>query len=556
VARPSVISTASALPDVAALSRFERFLGLFTRMRPGEGRSVALFFMQGFLLLFAYYIVKAQREALVLTQFSAEVRSYAVATIALVLMALMPAYTALRRRVDGERLIETVIVFFGVTLLAFCGLFAAGWRTGFAFFVWVGIFGLAVIAQFWAFAADTFNLKSGQRLFPVIMIGANLGALAGAQAAGFGAERVAPVELMLIATATLFITLAFGRPARRSVPDGSRAVAVGETRPTGHVLGGISLVFRDSYLFLIAVLVILLNWINTTGEFILAEVVAKQARTEVAAGRIASEAAFITGFYGNFQFWVTLLGLVIQLFLVARIYRLVGLRGALMIMPVIVALGYGLVVFVPVFAMIEVVKTLENSVDYTLMNTTRQALFLPVSRAAKYDGKTAIDTFFWRIGDLVQAGFVFAGVRLLGLGAYDFATLNFFLALMWILLALWIGRRYVRLASEYVLNVAPEVRRPIPDLDLRPGEAVRYTIDGDTFFDADPGDVLRLNARLVDGGDLPAWLRFDAARRHFHGIVPDDGEFVLSIEVIASDVDGSEVSSSFEVRCVRRFTAS
>ena len=45
---------------------------------------------------------------------------------------------------------------------------------GFAYYVWVGIFSVMITAQFWAFAADSYNVKSGKRVFPVIMIGATL----------------------------------------------------------------------------------------------------------------------------------------------------------------------------------------------------------------------------------------------------------------------------------------------------------------------------------------------------------------------------------------------
>ncbi len=92
------------LTDHAGLSRFERLLTLFTRVRPGEGRSAFLFFLHGFLLLFSYQVVKALREAFMLTKFPAEVRAYAVALIALILMLLVPLYAAVRRRLDGERL--------------------------------------------------------------------------------------------------------------------------------------------------------------------------------------------------------------------------------------------------------------------------------------------------------------------------------------------------------------------------------------------------------------------------------------------------------------------
>ena len=154
------------LTDNSGLSPFERLLTLFTRIRPGEGRSTFLFFLHGFLLLFSYLIVKALREAFILTDFSAEVRAYGVAVIALVLMFVVPAYGAVRRRLDGARLLQAVTLFFALNMLGFAAAAYFGISTSFTFFVWVSIFGVMITAQFWAFAADTFNLKSGQRLFP------------------------------------------------------------------------------------------------------------------------------------------------------------------------------------------------------------------------------------------------------------------------------------------------------------------------------------------------------------------------------------------------------
>jgi len=183
------------------------------------------------------------------------------------------------------------------------------------------------------------------------------------------------------------------------------------------------------------------------------------------------------------------------------------------------------------------------------MNTTRHALFLPVSREAKFDGKTAIDTFFWRMGDLIQAAVIFAGMRWFAVDAFDFATLNLLLALGWIALAYGIGRRYATLAKTTVLNVAPEVRHGIPDLSLPPGDVVRCHIDIDTFADADPGDVLALRAQQADGSPLPPWLIFDPERRRFAGVVPDQPGREWWIELIASDVDGSEVRLRFVIRC-------
>jgi AAA family ATP:ADP antiporter len=254
---------------------------------------------------------------------------------------------------------------------------------------------------------------------------------------------------------------------------------------------------------------------------------------------------------------VTLVGLAVQLFLVARIYRHFGVRGALLVHPVVVALGYGLIAlgpvlggFVPVFTLVRLVKIAENSIDYSLMNTTRHALFLPVDRDAKYEGKTAIDSFFWRFGDLVQAGVVFVGLNWLDWGVPQFALLSLLLALAWIALAVAIGREFARKAAENVINVAPEVGVPLPDLACRAGREVECHVPSDAFVDADPGDVLHVTARLADGSPLPPWLRFDHRSRRFRGKVPEGFDGELRITVVASDVDGLEVSSSFRLSAV------
>jgi AAA family ATP:ADP antiporter len=183
------------------------------------------------------------------------------------------------------------------------------------------------------------------------------------------------------------------------------------------------------------------------------------------------------------------------------------------------------------------------------MNTTRQALFLPVDRDSKYEGKTAIDTFFWRFGDLLQAGVVYVGLNVLGWTAPTFALLNLVLAVAWIGLAVAIGREFSRKALENVTNVAPEASRPIEDVAYEPGRPLRHVVVEDAFVDADPGDVLYLSARLEDGRPLPAWLRFDPKSRAFAGDAPEGYSEELRITVIANDVDGLEATSTFVMRC-------
>ena len=83
--------------------------------------------------------------------------------------------------------------------------------------------------------------------------------------------------------------------------------------------------------------------------------------------------------------------------------------------------GYTLLAVAPVLAMIRGVKIAENATDYSIQNTTRQALFLPTSREAKYKAKQVVDAFFWRAGDVLSAVLVFLGSQVLALAPRNFA---------------------------------------------------------------------------------------------------------------------------------------
>lgn len=427
-------------------SALERGLSRIVPVRAGEGVAVAVMVAQAFVLLFAYYLVKPAREALILTEASAEVRSYAVALQALVLMAVVPLYGALFRRLVPHYWIATVVTaFLALNLPVFVILDRAGFRIGVEFFVWLGVFNVLIVAQFWAVAADLFSVEAGERLFVLIALGTSLGAWLGALASKALFATLGASGLMLLTAALLLATLPLTPIARRRVPERSRAPA--DTAAPGGLRGALLRVLTDPYLRLLAVFVVLLNGVNSTGEYLLARIVREHAATLAAAGSLADAGAYIGAFYGDFYAWVNLAGLAIQVLLVARILRTVGVSGAILVLPAVAAVGYGLLAFIPVFAAVRAVKLVENSLNYSLSNTARHALILPADAQAKYAGKTAIDTLFWRLGDLGQAAVVWCGVELFAASPAQFAVFNAVLSLAWLAVAAALGRRYRKLAA-------------------------------------------------------------------------------------------------------------
>lgn len=416
----------------------QRMLRPITEVYRHELRSTLQLTARIFLVMLAYYLLKPTREALILEDGSAELRSYAVAAQAVLLLLILPLYSYFSRRHVGEGLFVGVTLFFVSNLAIFYFLGIRGASLGLIFFIWLGIFNVTQIAQFWALAADNHTVESGQRLFALIALGGSLGALVGSQLAEQLFEVLGPYQIMLVAMVCLVTAILVGMGSDK----GERNDVRRESEASGYrsLLGGLVPVLRDPYLRLIALFVVLLNCINSTGEFILADLVVSHFEEVVSAGE--SKGALIGAFYADFFFWVNLFSLLFQLFLVSRLYRFVGVQGALLILPLIAFSGYALMAFLPIFAVVRVIKILENSTDYSIQTTTRHVLFLPVTLEGKYDGKTTIETLFWRTGDLLQAGIILLGTAYLGFATMEFALVNMILAGVWVSVALRIGYRY------------------------------------------------------------------------------------------------------------------
>ena len=432
------------------LNGFEKFLSLFTKVQAGEGRSIAVLCLQAFLLMVAYYLVRPVREALILTQGNAELRSYAVGAQALLLVAVIPAYGVLVRRVASSRVFQCITAFFALNLVIFSLLGQAGVQFGFVFFIWASLFGVMAVTQFWAFATDLFSVSVGQRLFGLIAVGVSGGGWIGSRLASASFESIGPYGLMLAAAVILAGAACLGGWARNCVPAASRSVQPHDgqdvARPPGNAgrwLGGFAVIGRSRYLVGIAALVVLLNWITSTGDYVLSNWLVDVARRDAPH----AQAIFIGQFMGNYCSMITLVGFLIQLLLVSRIIHLAGLARALMITPIVFVAGYLLIGVMPVFALLQSVLVVQKSLDYSLLNTTRSALLLPASREEKYQAKTAIDTLFYRLGDLLSTLSVFIGLRLFAHTRMQFVWLILVLSITMTLVAWLVGREYSRRSS-------------------------------------------------------------------------------------------------------------
>ena len=466
------MASSGSVPQTGNPSPLDRLLRVFGDVRAEEGGRALLMFLNIFLLLVAYYIIKTVREPLILRAggtgvSGAELKTYAAAVQALTLIVYVPLYGWVASRLPRLKLIVAVVLFF----VACIELFSLAGRArlpyvGFVFYVWVGIFSLTMIAQFWSYANDIYRRPDGERLFPLIAIGSTAGAPIGAFVAGrLFAARLSPYLMMQIAAGLLLFHLAlYLLVARRPAPTGSAPVPAGEPL-AGR--GGFSLVLRSRYLLLFAGMVVLLNTVNTTGEYILdtylqtkaAQVVAQAVVEQPSLSADAQEAlarSFIGQFKADYFLGFNVLAVLLQAFAVSRLIKAAGIAGAVLALPLVALGSYGFAALGAGLVVIRWAKTAENATDYSFMNTGRQMLWLSTSREEKYKAKQAIDTFFHRGGDMLTAGVVWAGTHGLGLDATGFARVNLLLVAAWIGLALFLLRENRRLSEPASTAAAPE----------------------------------------------------------------------------------------------------
>jgi AAA family ATP:ADP antiporter len=221
--------------------------------------------------------------------------------------------------------------------------------------------------------------------------------------------------------------------SRRASRAESPAAKAAADKPIGGTESGFAMIRKDRYLALIAALTILLNVVNTTGEYLYGRYVVEEAVKLHGAGAATAAAReeFIGAAYSHLFSMVNLLGFLLQMFVVSRLFKFLGVGKSLFVHPIVALAGYLMMLKAPSMQLMGGVKIADNSIDYSLDNTNKQALWLPTSREAKYKAKQAVDSFYVRMGDVASAGIVFVGEHL-AFAIPAFALINVVLVGGWL----------------------------------------------------------------------------------------------------------------------------
>jgi AAA family ATP:ADP antiporter len=448
-----------------------RFLSFFTKIYPCEIKLTITLFSSVFLLLTAYYLAKPVRESWLAVSVIAdlsklEVKAYSGCLQSVVLMALIPLYGYFFDRMPRGKLLVWVNVIF-IMLFPVFWLLRPGYLmdqmpyAGVIFYIWIGIFAVSVLAQFWAFAADLYNEMDGKRLFPLIALGASSGAVIGSMVANLLVKNMAmdSYSMLLVAPLPLLLATALIYYVDREETAAEHEHLSGDDPPQEDPRSAIRIILGNRYLIRIALFVFLLNWVTTNGENILFAAVQDSIANsyDFAAMAVEEKNRIVqdetTNFYSRIYFWVNLIGMLLQAFVVSRLLLYGGIAGVLLIPPFVSLAGYGVMSTGGNIGMLTVAKTAENATNYSVTNTARHILWLPVARESLYKAKAAIDTLCVRLADGLAAITVIVGSRFFHASITHFFILNIALILIWLLIAVMIlqERRQWNISTEKAL---------------------------------------------------------------------------------------------------------
>lgn len=447
---------------------------IFTEIRPGEGRVAGLLLFSVFFILASLYMLKVAREAKVLGDrgfygvqgplLKALARGFQAMIMALV---VIPIYGWVSARLPRRRLMIGMTIFYAINIEIFYILSVAELpNVGFYFYVWVGIFNVSMLAQFWSYANDVYTPEAGARIFPLIMIGASMGGVVGVlvdrfiTALPFFSSN--PFAAMHVTAGLLLVGLALFLLADRHVErENTHREHVSAPLKLGN---GLIRVLSSPYIRLIGLLLVLLNLVNATGEYVLdtyiidhANAVASAQFTVGTEAWVTAQRAAIGHAFNTFYLAVNVLTLLLQAFVASRVISRLGTAGALLVLPVVAFGAYGLVVLGGGYAAFRAMKVLENATDYSINNTVQQLLWAPTSREEKYQAKQATDTIFYRLGDLLHSVLIWVGTVVFSLTPRDFALVNVLLCVLWFILIIALVREYRRVqhtgTEDYQLEV-------------------------------------------------------------------------------------------------------
>lgn len=380
------------------------FVWEFRRLPRVERGFTALMFGYFFLVIAAFWILKPIKKALFVAHYRehpgslfgvaldpAQMELLAKETnIAAALLAVY-ALTFASRNLSPSRYAMSFTALSGLCLIGF----VLAWPNHNAAFVWLfylfaDLMVTSMVAIFFSLLHDRCDPASARRIYGLVGVGGVLGGLAGSAVATGLAEAVgsrgAILTDLLVLSALLGVQYVFGRRAGIARSQGVDFVFAPRERRDWHGLAhGARIVFRSLRLKRVAAILFFYEVASVILDFQFTSAVVRYLPAE----------AFGAHFGAVFTF-SNAVALVVQVVFTTWLMRRHGPKVALFVMPLVIMAASGLYLLFPLLLFASLLNTADSAFAYTIQQTAKETLYVPLSKQEKYEAKAFIDILWLR----------------------------------------------------------------------------------------------------------------------------------------------------------------
>ena len=418
----------------------QRTLSKLFKIERDELAAALLSFLFVFTLMASYYVLRPVRDAMASDWSDAEL-SWLWTLNFFISGGAVLAYGWIASRVSTNRLVPGVYLFFAVSFGLFYLATQASDDHQFidkAFYVWVSFFALFHVSVFWSFMSDLYSSAQSKRLFGLFGAGASIGAVSGPLIPVFLGTQIGVYNLLLIAALMLLFIIPiifFLERQRQTAANKTPANTVNPAPTSAQVIGGD---FFDGFvdllchrfLLAIALFLLLYTMMSSFVYFELKNVMAEYDRATRAQ------------YWGIMDLAVNSLSILTAVFVTNRLATRFGLAITLALVPLLLVCGWLAVAIAPGLLLLIGLQIVRRAGNYAITRPGREMLFTSVTPSTRFKTKPVIDIVVYRGGD-VLAGWTYTGLAQgVGLGLGAIAMVAAILALIWTLVAVFLGVSY------------------------------------------------------------------------------------------------------------------
>lgn len=451
-------------------------------IRAAEMPIALLMFFYVFFVIATFAVVKPVRSSLFLEHFGARNLPYIYLATAVLAGIVSWIQTKLFARFNIVTVQAFTHLFFISNLLLFWVAFRheSLWLSA-LFFLWVNIFTVIANSMFWIFADTYYNPREAKRLYGFINAGGTVGGIASGLAVSSTVKNVGSENMLLVCAGVLGVCILltylirwvgrdrFSGAAQSYVEQSPQPADSKREEPQG--LRGL---FASRYTKYIALALGLSLIISNLVDYQF-NVVVEQTYTSTDAR---------TAFFGSFTAWVNALSFILQFFLTSQLLRRLGIGATLLLLPFTLFGGSLWMGIQPGLAAAIFLKSADGSMRYSVEQSTRDILYLPLPIRIMSRLKTVVDVFIQRLAKGMGSLLILALTVWWAFGFQVLSYVAILLATAWLACAVLLRKEYRKQLVNFLTHgdLSAETR-PVRRLD-------RTTVD-ELLAVIESGDEIR-----------------------------------------------------------------